>query len=210
MDRLVVGLTGTFGSGKSTVGRLLKRFGAQRVIDCDRLVEQALRVDVGIRAKIRDLFDIKGRINRQAIAEVVFRNIRKRKQLEAIIHPYVFKAIDSDLRRIPKGIVILEVPLLFETGFDRRCDMAMAVAPGKRAIVDRLRRLGFEHSEIEARMRAQWTEHRKKRSAGLWISNSGSKQELVRRTKSIWKKVLTESNQGTMRHSETVSARRTQ
>ena len=143
MDRLVVGLTGTFGSGKSTVGRLLKRFGAQRVIDCDRLVEQALRVDVGIRAKIRDLFDIKGRINRQAIAEVVFRNIRKRKQLEAIIHPYVFKAIDSDLRRIPKGIVILEVPLLFETGFDRRCDMTMAVTAGKRAIVDRLRPLFF-------------------------------------------------------------------
>lgn len=111
------------------------------------------------------------------------------------MHPYVLKEIGSVLEGISKGIVVLEVPLLFETGFDRKCDRTMVVTAGKRRIINRLTRLGFKRSEVEARIRAQWPEYRKKRKADLWISNVGTQEDLALKVKAAWKQLLSKSNQ---------------
>ena len=72
MACLVVGLTGTFGSGKSTVGKLFKRFGARRVIDADRIAHEALRPGHPIERKVRTVFGVHGHLNRKALARVIF------------------------------------------------------------------------------------------------------------------------------------------
>ena len=184
-----MGLTGSFGGGKSSVGRILKRLGARKVIDCDRLVHEVFRPRHPVGVKIKALFHLRGRLSRSAIAKEVFSNSRKRRQLEALIHPYVYRMVRSELRRIHNGVVILEVPLLFESGFDRICDTTVAVIAGERRIVSRLTQAGFRAREVRARLRAQLSEGEKKRRADLSIENSGSKHLLVQRTKQLWRKL---------------------
>ena len=186
--RLIVGLTGTFGSGKSTVGKILKRLGARKVIDTDQLAHEVFRPKHPLGRRIKALFGMK-LLNRKAIAKEVFSSSKKRKKLEGIIHPYVKKRVNSELKTIRRGIVILEVPLLFESGFDRMCDVTVAVLAGESNIMKR-RRPGFSRDEVRARLRAQFSELAKKRKADLYIQNSGSKSLLTQKTKRVWQKLL--------------------
>ncbi len=195
MRRLVVGLTGTFGSGKSTVGKILKRFGARKVIDSDLVAHEVFRPGHPAGKKIRLLFGVKKSISRKVIAKEVFSNPKKRRRLESIIHPYVSQRIAREIGRISSGVVILEVPLLFETGFDRFCDVTVAVLTGERNIVKRLSRVGFKPEEVRARLRAQLPEREKKRRADLYIQNSGSKTLLTQKTKLIWQKLISILNE---------------
>ena len=187
-NRLIVGLTGVFGSGKSTVGRILKRIGARKVIDSDRLAHEVFQAKHPVGRKIKALFGMKT-LNRKIIAREVFSSPRKRKRLEAIVDPYVQRRIRSELKRVQKGIVIVEVPLLFETGFDRMCDVTVAVLTGKRNIMKQLVNSGFSSDEVCARLRAQLPERVKKKRADLYIQNSGSKSLLAQRTKLLWEKL---------------------
>src|SRR3989338_1442975 len=97
MGKLVGELTGTFGSRKSTVGRIFKQLGAIKVIDCDRLVHEALRPGHPICKRVQSLLGKPVRLARKAIAREVFLNPSKRKELEAIVHPYVFERIAVEL-----------------------------------------------------------------------------------------------------------------
>ena len=189
-QRLVVGLTGIFGSGKSTVGQIFKKLGARKVIDCDQLVREAFRPRHPIERKIKALFDIEGHIDRNVIARKVFSNPRKRKHLEAIVHPYVYGRISSELKEVRRGVVVLEVPLLFETGFDRICDVTITVLAGEHNVRKRLCSKGMSSSEVHVRLRAQLPEREKKHRADLYIQNFGSKNVLVKKTKLAWRKLV--------------------
>ena len=159
------------------------------MIDCDRLAHEVFRPGHPLAKKIKSLFRTAGSMSRSAIAREVFSDPRKRKQLEAIIHPYVGRRIRSELRKVRSGIIILEVPLLFETGFDRFCDATIVVLAGERNIIKRLSGDGFKPEEVRMRLRAQLPEHEKGRRADFLILNSGSKSALVKNTKSIWQKL---------------------
>jgi len=188
-QQLIVGLTGTFGSGKSTVGKILKQLGARRVIDSDRLASEAFRRRE-IRKRVKSLFGLNGKIDRKIIAREVFSNASKRKRLEAIVHPYVFKRIAVELKNAPAGIVVLEIPLLFESGFDRKCDVTVVVAASGRILIRRLQKRGFNAAQARERFRAQLSVRQKIKRADLCIFNSKSKQRLRTKTKLIWKKLL--------------------
>ena len=166
--RLVIGLTGSFGSGKSTVGRILKRLGAKRVIDTDRLAHEVFRPNHQIGKKVKSLFNIKGSFSRKAVAKEVFSNPRKRKQLEALVHPYVYRRVRSELKRIRQGIVVLA---------------------GAQNIEKRLKHSGFKPKEVRLRLKAQLPEPEKKRRSDYYILNTGSKNSLIQKTKLIWEKL---------------------
>ena len=187
--KLIVGLTGSFGSGKSTVARMFKEFGARKVIDCDRLAHEVFRPAHPVGKKIMPLLGLKGKLERRSIAKVVFSNPRKRRQLEALVHPYVRRRVLGELQKLSSGVVILEVPLLFESGFDRFCDATVAVLASRRAVLSRLRRQGFKPQDVYGRLRAQLPNREKKKRADLHIQNSGSYAELLNRVKSVWQKV---------------------
>ena len=188
--RLIVGLTGSFGSGKTTVSKILNRLGARKMINSDQLAHEAFQPESGCLKKIKSLFNIRGPINRRKIAQEVFRNSEKRKALEAIIHPYVHHRIMNELERIKRGVVVLEVPLLFEAKFDRICDVTITVSAGKSNMIKRLTRLGYSQDEIKSRLRAQFSESRKMRKADFIIDNKGSKKMLRRRTELMWNKLM--------------------
>ena len=188
--RLVVGLTGTFGSGKSTVGKFFRRLGVH-VLDADRLVHEALRKNSAAYRKIKRLFDpsilkTNGEIDRHALAAQIFQSTQKRRKLEHIIHPYVFRRIRESVRKVRTGIVIVEIPLLFETHYDKYLDRAITVNVGKRRLIRRLRARNFSLSEIEARLKAQLPLPVKVKKSDFVINNNNELDKTLKETQRVW------------------------
>lgn len=185
----VVGLTGNFGTGKSTVARFFKELGAQ-VLDSDRLAHEVFRKKNPLYPGLRSLFpQLKGRLNRTVVSRVVFRNPRKRRALESLIHPYVFRRIGEEIRRRRARVVVLEIPLLFESGFDRECDCTVVVKAPLPKAFQRLREKGFRKEEVESRWRAQMPLEKKIKRSDHLVDNSQGLGETRRQVVRIWRKI---------------------
>ncbi|MSR77089.1 MAG: dephospho-CoA kinase [Candidatus Omnitrophica bacterium] len=189
----IIGLTGSFGSGKSTVARGFEKLGA-RVIDADALACEALQVgrkefDLVVKLLGPQALGCGGDIDRKAAAEIIFQDSVKRKALEAIIHPYVFKRMDEEISESEENVIILDVPLLFETGLDQRCDQTIVVKAPEQVILERLREKGFSKSEIYARLGAQKPLEEKVLLADFVIDNQGRSEETDKQILKVWDKL---------------------
>ncbi len=191
---LLVGLTGGVGTGKSTVADCFSRLGAQ-VIDSDKLAHQALKPGTPTYDAICDHFGRKnilgsrGLIDRKKLGAIVFNRPAKRKILESIVHPYVFQEIEKAAKK-KEGILILEVPLLFETNFNESMDVNIVVSASRARQAERLKkRNGMTLAEVSARIKAQTPLSRKAALADFVVNNNGSKTETKIQVKEIWKKL---------------------
>ena len=136
-----------------------------------------------------EVIGVKGKLSRKLVAAQVFSNTSKRRKLEALVHPYVYQRIRSELSKVQSGVVVLEVPLLFETGFNRLCDVTVAILAGEKQILKRLQKSGYAPHEVRARLQAQLPGREKKKRADLYILNSSSKNLLMKKTKRVWFKL---------------------
>ncbi len=161
---VILGLTGSIGTGKSVVARLFRGEGAV-VFDADATVHQLLGSGGAAVATVEAAFSCSAedtpygrKINRAALAQQVFGNHAAMDRLERILHPLVQEAETRFLfcaatRRA--GLVVLEVPLLYETGGDRRCDAVAVVWTSPFVQVQRvLKRQGMT-PELFAAIRAR-------------------------------------------------------
>ncbi len=129
---LVIGLTGSIGMGKSTVAKILRAKGYP-MHSADAAVHEALRKDSPAALRIAKLFPEaikRGRIDKGLLRKIVFDSPKKLKQLERILHPIVWKSEREFLKQARKAkytVAILEIPLLYETGADSRCDIVFCV-----------------------------------------------------------------------------------
>lgn len=193
-----IGLTGTVGAGKSTVGRLFETWGARRV-DADELARRAVEPGSPALAAIRDRWGEEvltedGHLDRAAMRREVFGRPEDRERLEAIVHPAVRALRDRELeaaRREGARVVVVEVPLLFEVGLEGEFDHVVVVdAP----VEERKRRVLEERGLDEATFRAidesQWAAGRKREAADLVIENDGTREELERRVRRAWEHIL--------------------
>ena len=185
----LVGLTGNFGAGKSTVARFFKEKGAH-VLNADRLAHEVYQKENRFHGKLYLLFpELEGRLNRERISKIVFQDAQKRRSLERLIHPYVFNRIREEIKKTPKPIVILEVPLLFESGFYRETDCNVVVKAESQTILGRLARKGYEKTEVEARWRAQMPLSEKIRRSDYLVDNSDGFKRTRKQVVQIWKKI---------------------
>ena len=132
---IVIGLTGGFGTGKSTVARMFQALGAV-VFDADAMAHEAMEPK---RLAWRRIVKVFGgqmlnedqTINRRRLASVVFADAPKRRELEAIIHPQVLRAMKQHVHRLRRArrlpAVVLEVPLLLEVGAEQLVDAVVVV-----------------------------------------------------------------------------------
>lgn len=198
MKAYVVGLTGGLATGKTTVARMFGRLGAH-VTDCDRLAHEALKRGTPTYRRIARKFraeccNRRGEIVRRKLARLIFQNPKQRKGLEAIIHPYVFQRMGAILRRYPGRIHIMEVPLLFETGHDRRVDRTVVVtAPQTVQRARAARHLGIPRGEVAARIRSQWPLRRKEECADYVIRNDRSLTKTRAQVRAVWQNLLREA-----------------
>lgn len=179
---LVVGLTGGIASGKSTVSNMLKEMNIT-VIDAD--VEARLAVKKGEPGYQRiieefgvDILLPDGEIDRQKLGAIIFHDEQKRQQLNQIVHPEVRRRMteqkEAAVRRGEK-IVILDIPLLFESNLRYMVDKTILVYVDREVQLQRLmERNQLSVEEAEARILAQMLLEKKKELADELINNNGS------------------------------------
>lgn len=128
---IIVGLTGSIGMGKTTTAALFADEGVP-VNDADQIVHDLYRSDAvePIRAMFPDVI-VEGVVDRKKLSENLAKNPAKFADLEAVVHPLVRvreKAFLDEQRALGKKVVVLDIPLLFETGGDRRVDKIVVVS----------------------------------------------------------------------------------
>ena len=184
---MIIGVTGSFGSGKSSVSHMLARLLKAKIIDADKIAKSMLyRRDV-IR-QIKNAFPeavSKWTVNRKKLASIVFRNKQMLAKLEKIIHPPVTREIKERI----KGDVVLDVPLLIEAGLHEMCDAVIVVRCKEKIRIKRLMKKGFSLQEIKARTSMQLPLKKKIAHADYTIDNSRSLKETEQQVKQILKKI---------------------
>lgn len=191
--KTLIGLTGIFGAGKTTVAHFFEELGAC-IIDADKLAHEVLMTGSSHYEEIAALFPEackKDALDREKIAAVIFKNSEKRKKLEEIVHPYVFERIMEEVVESEEKIVLIEVPLLFEAQFHLFCDSVLVVKADSEVIQKRLQAQGFSPEEIKARLAAQLSQEEKIKKADILIDNSGNFQKTRQEVEKVWKKIHT-------------------
>lgn len=194
----IIGLAGGIGSGKSFVGHLMGELGCL-VIGSDQLVRKAYqRQDV--KEALRhwwgeEAFLPSGEVNRDAIAGKVFNNASDRNRLEKLIHPLVGQRREQIMERHhddPKvAAFVWDVPLLFETGLNRKCDAIIFVDS---PLEERLRRIqsqrGWNLAELNRREKTQWPLDKKRGMSDYIISNFTNTGELRDQIRNVLSLIL--------------------
>lgn len=188
--KLIIGVTGSFGSGKTTVARDFGRYGV-KVIDADAIGHRILAKNASIREKIIRTFgeSILGRrssINRARLGEIVFNNRAALGRLNRIMHPEIIRVIKRQINGSGKNDVILDAPLLLEAGLRKSVDKLVVVKVSQAKQVERLsRRAGLSRPEIFKRINAQIPMKKKLCAADFVIDNNGTKKETRRQVERI-------------------------
>ncbi|MBI4116078.1 MAG: dephospho-CoA kinase [Candidatus Omnitrophica bacterium] len=186
---ILVGLTGGFGTGKTTVAQFFRKKGAA-IINADRLAHEVFKKRTAVYRRVKSLFpELRGDLNRKKVARTVFENTRKREALEAIVHPHVFRRIKEEVRKSRGKITVVEVPLLFESGFDRECDKTIVVKASREKVFQWLRSKGYSKAEVRARWLTQMPLEGKARRADYVIDNSKGLLQTKHQVESLWKKL---------------------
>ena len=191
--QMIIGLTGGIGSGKSTAAVCFRRLGFP-VLDADHYARHAL--DKGTVCYDRtvalfgpDYLKEDGTIDRKQLADAVFKNEELRNGLNAIIHPYVLDQMKDNTGKCSEACVVWEVPLLFESGYDRCCDRTVAILCGESIRIRRIcERDGISEEQALDRIRAQITDERRAYLANDILYNEGTEQELMHRIAQLVKK----------------------
>jgi dephospho-CoA kinase len=188
-----VGLTGSIGTGKSTVAKIFEKLGAY-VIDADKVVHQLFENE-DVKEEIvstfgKSILDNQGKIDKKKLAQIIFTDKEKKKKLENILHPKVRQKIQEFIEDVYKkdknAVVVAEIPLLIETGMYKNYDKVLVVYAPKDLQLKRLLEKGFSEDEAKRRINSQMDIEEKLKYADIIIENTSSLKELEEKVKDIY------------------------
>ena len=192
-------LTGGIGSGKSTVAQFFAERGAS-IIDADAISRQLMEPGQQVLAHVVETFgdhllDETGRLDRQALADVVFNDDTAREQLNAIVHPAV-RAESSRQREAAlaadpdHAVIIQDIPLLVETGQAETFDGVIVVQTDHDTRLQRLTETrGMSPEDATARIAAQATDAQRAAIATWVIDNSGALDATEAQVDTVWRQL---------------------
>ena len=197
----IIGLTGGIACGKSTVSAELRALGAA-IIDADALAHELSQphqpiYNAYVERFGREIVTAYGTLDRAAIARRVFADPAVRAEVEAIAHPIIRSAAEARLRAARdenKRAAVLDVPLLFEAGWDALADETWVVALPREEQLARLlaRDTSMDAGEARARIAAQMPLAEKCARADVVIDNSGTVEEIREYIGKLWKERILE------------------
>lgn len=192
---LVIGLTGGIGCGKTTVASILRDLGA-RVVDADEVAREVLAPGSPVLAQVaarfgREILCEDGSLDRQRLADIVFRDRQALADLDAITHPPIIALIRQriwEARGEGVRVLVIDAPLLLEAGMAGMVDEVWVVACTLEQQIERLcQRTGMSPPEAEERLRAQMPLDEKARLAHRIIPNDGALTDLRARLEELWR-----------------------
>jgi dephospho-CoA kinase len=198
----VVGLTGSVGTGKSTVTNFFRELGAY-VIDWDELARNVTHPQSQAWKEITEHFgksilneDLT--INRQKLADIVFSDQKKLAKLDQIVHPKVFQEDERITNQIrghdPNALIIKDIPLLFELTHPISVDKIIVVSASEQTQLRRLKQKGMARQDARHRIDSQLSLEEKVKSADFVVNNDGPQEETKRQVEGIYS-LLTQGQQ---------------
>jgi len=196
--KAIIGILGGIGSGKSTVAAEFAKLGC-KVIDADKIAHGLLDESV-VKAKVTAAFgefilDSAGRINHRKLADIVFTDADKLSSLNNIVHPLVLARAEQLMERCNRQkqvkAIVLDMPLLVEVGWAKRCDKLIFVdcEPQLRAI--RAKKMGlFDENQLRIRENFQISLDSKAGLVDNIIDNNSGFSELARQVADIFSHIV--------------------
>jgi dephospho-CoA kinase len=201
---IVIALTGSVGSGKSTVSNFFKDLGAY-IIDWDDLARKVTRPHLPAWKEIVDNFG-EGVLNddltidRQKLADIVFSNKQQLAKLSDIVHPKVFQedeAIASEIEgHDPDAVIIKDIPLFFEVAPPILVDRVVVVNTSQQSQLRRLKKKGMDRKEAQRRIESQLPLEEKIKWADFVVNNDGPVEETKRQVEDIYSFLRKEEKSG--------------
>ncbi len=197
----IIGLCGGSGSGKGTVASLFSGFGIPSV-DTDKVYRELTEGDSPCLEELvgefgKDILSSNGSLNRKALSDIVFSSPyaeERRKRLNEITHKHILsrtREILEEYRVSGKSAAIVDAPLLFESCFDRECDIIISVISDIKIRISRIiKRDGISESDALVRIKSQLSDEELKKRSDHFIVNNGDLNELSIKVKEIAEEIL--------------------
>ncbi|MDP0488338.1 MAG: dephospho-CoA kinase [Fusobacterium sp. JB019] len=192
---MILGLTGGIASGKSTVSNILKKLGI-KIIDADLMAKKIsnqkyIKREIALRLD-ETLLDSNYEIDREKLKKIVFKDKKKLEILNSIYHPRIkeeFKKIKENHNK--NDIIIFDVPLLFETGINKYCDLVILVCVDEEIQIERImKRDGIDKKLAIEIIKSQMSQKEKKDMADIIIYNNNTLDKLKKETMKIIKDII--------------------
>ena len=195
---MLLGITGSIGSGKTTVAKLFSKHHFIR-IDADEIAHNLMQKNFSVRRQLKKFFgneicDKNKNIDRKKLGEIVFNDLTKLKRLNSIMHPTIILEIKNQIKKIKqkcgnKTKIVIDAPLLLETKTKDLVDKIIVVKCDKKKIFDRLNQK-FSRQEIEKILKSQMPLKEKVKYADFVIDNNGDFKDLEEQVEKILEKNL--------------------
>jgi dephospho-CoA kinase len=189
----ILGITGNIACGKTAVGQMLLKLGAERYIDADAVVHRLYESGQPIAVKVEEAFGPSviapdGSVNRKALGAIVFQNADAMRRLEAIVHPAVSVALVSELASVStSGIAIIDAVKLLEGGSGAFCQSKwMVICSEEQELARLMHRNGLNEEQAWERIHAQSPVAPRLALVDEVIDNSGSIEETNRQVQAAF------------------------
>ncbi len=202
-DTVIIGVTGGFGTGKTTVSRLFRKLGAA-LIDADEIGHLILKKGTPVYKRVIETFGPliiakSGEIDRTELGKKVFSDKRALKKLGCITHPTIIREINLSVRSLIKSgkapVIVIDAPLLIESGLHKIVDYVVVVTTSNQTQLKRIRqKTGLGKREAAKRIRCQIPLRRKAAMADFIIDNEASKRRLKETVKKIWREIKSDTD----------------
>ena len=194
---LKIGLTGGIGSGKSEVSKFFQAWGAY-IFDADKEAKHIINTDESAQKEIikefgSDVIDADQNIDKQKLARVAFQDEFHQLALNSIIHPHVFKKIDSTFEKIQQqnkhNCFVVDAALIYESGADTHMDYVIVITSLLRYRTERvMSRNNMTRDDFLKRVSLQWPDEDKEHMADYIIQNNSDLNNLEIESKKIFDK----------------------
>jgi dephospho-CoA kinase len=193
-----IALTGGIATGKTTVANKFRDLGAI-ILDADQYARQAVKPGTASFAGLRDLigpayFNPDGTLRRRELRLRIIQEPSLRQDIDAVLHPYIIQAMQAEWEKLkehdPQAVIIFDIPLLFEGGFEKDFDIVILVYSSPEVQVQRLiQRDKVSRSEAEHTLRIQLPIDSKKASSDYIIENCGDIEKTLKQVEQLWAKI---------------------
>ena len=194
---MIIGITGSIGSGKTTVAKLFSKHWYNR-IDADEIGHEILKKDSIVYKKIIEnlgngILDKKKSIDRKKLGDIVFKDNKKLQKLNSIMHPIIIENIKNQIKKIKKKCkdktrIVIDAPLLLETKTKNLVDKVIVVKCDKKNIIQRLNKK-YPEEKIEKILKSQMLLNEKIKYADFVIDNNRDLKHLEKQVKKIIQKL---------------------
>ncbi len=197
----IIGLTGGIASGKSTLAKALAQAGTP-VIDADQISRELTAPGGLALPHLRQAFGEgvfeNGHLNRQALGALVFSDEDARARLNGLLHPLIWQEMKERLAQLnQQPAVVLDVPLLFESGWDKHCHEVWSVwVPPFVQVIRMIRRDGLTWKQACQRLKSQMPGRERRRRSDHVIYTGGSKDKSARKALALWQDALRRAQHG--------------